>query len=119
MEKKKKRFAKGSPKDPSRLERNRHLIPAEHSARCLEAVYQSVSIIFPSRTNGEPGGGGEVHERVGEPMSTTRGMIVRVYVPFGIIRALVSDDPPRAASDSSSREMRTSRRRGSLSLTRG
>lgn len=44
-------------------------------------------------------------------MSTTRGMIVRVYVPFGIIRALVSDDPPRAASDSSSREMRTSRRR--------
>lgn len=38
-------------------------------------------------------------------------MIVRVYVPFGIIRALVSDDPPRAASDSSSREMRTSRRR--------
>lgn len=50
-------------------------------------------------------------------MSTTRGMIVRVYVPFGIIRALVSDDPPRAASDSSSREMRTSRRRGSLSLS--
>lgn len=36
---------------------------------------------------------------------------VRVYVPFGIIRALVSDDPPRAASDSGSREMRTSRRR--------
>ena len=34
-----------------------------------------------------------------------------MYVPFGIIRALVSDDPPRAASDSSSREMRTSRRR--------
>lgn len=47
---------------------NRHLIPAEHSARCLEAVYQSVSIIFPSRASGEPG-----YTSVSVNLSTTRG----------------------------------------------